>query len=532
MQCSISPDGREFPLPGPEDYKKEWERLQEIATRERENGKEIVVVMGMGFVGIVMAAVIADAEPANGKKKFVFGLQRPSPRSYWKIPVLNNGENPLSTEDPEVGEILDRMTNQKHSFTSTYNEEVLRLADAVVVDVQCDLKKSKLGKVEDSYVEMGAFRNAIKTIGEYIDPKALVLIETTVPPGTTEKVVEPIIRRVFKRRGIHTAPVVAHSYERVMPGRNYVSSIRDFWRVCAGINKESRERCVSFLEDVLNTEKCPLSVLGNPLESETAKVMENSFRAVCIAFSAEWGEFAEQVGVDINKVLDAIRKRPTHKNILFSGPGVGGYCLPKDGGFGMWAHRNFFGARENIFKLTPKAIDINDTRGYHVADLVEEALAELGDQVEGSRVAVLGCAYREDVGDTRYSASELVVRRLAEWKAEVRVHDPYVEAWPEFAEQDHDPHSLARFFENQDVVKNLPVLKDLNQSLEAADAVVFAVRHSPYFDLEPEEMLEICGGPLAVVDCFGILTDEQIHKYLELGCAVRAVSRGHFKRLV
>ena len=137
------------------------------------------------------------------------------------------------------------------------------------------------------------------------------------------------MKKVFRKRGINRDPLLAHSFERVMPGKNYVASIRDFWRVCSGVNEEATRRVVKFLKEVINTEKYPLTVLDRPIESETAKIVENSFRATILAFLDEWSLFAEQNGVDLIKVINAIKVRPTHSNIIFPGPGIGGYCLPK-----------------------------------------------------------------------------------------------------------------------------------------------------------------------------------------------------------
>lgn len=530
---STAPDGAVHPIPMREDYRAELDRVTALARAQREQGREIVVVMGMGFVGLVMAAIVADCEDADGRSPyFVIGLQRPSARSYWKIPRINEGVCPLSSEDPEVPELVGRTVRDKGTFTATFNEETLSLADVVVVDVQCDIIKKGLANVTMATVEIAAFRASIKTIGEFIPPHALVLVETTVPPGTTEQVVAPIIAKRFAQRGIKTDPLVAHSFERVMPGREYVSSIRDFWRVCAGVDARSTERCVAFLENVLNTAEFPLTVLDRPLESETAKVMENSYRATVIAFSAEWGDFAEEHGVDLVKVIDAIKARPTHSNMLFSGPGVGGYCLPKDGGFGMWAHRYLLGSNRDIFSLTPHAIDINDTRGFHVVDLVAETLQELGRDLEGARVLVLGCSYREDVGDTRYSPSELIVRKLHEMGAHVSVHDPYVEIWTELRDQDKNyDHSLARHFRRQQELAMLEVQSDLEAALAGVDAVVLAVRHARYRALESDWVVDRVGRPHGVVDCFGILPDAKIIGYLDRGCSVRGVARGHIKRL-
>jgi nucleotide sugar dehydrogenase len=319
-----------------------------------------------------------------------------------------------------------------------------------------------------------------------------------------------------------------------MPGREYVCSIRDFWRVCSGLNDEARRRVMKFLSEVLNVSKYPLTVLDRPIESETCKIVENSYRATLLAFLNEWSLFAERNGVDLIKVINAIKVRPTHSNMIFPGPGIGGYCLPKDGGLGVWSYQTLMGFDDDIFKITPLAIDINDTRALHAAELVRDALRNMGRIVAASRIAVLGVSYREDVGDTRYSGSEILVRKLTEMGADVIVHDPYVKHWWEMEKQDTYPapgHSRSRFFRNQERLKDLVVHKDLAKALRGANAVVLAVRHQSYRNLDPDEMVEMAGKPAAVVDCFGILDDCAIRRYFELGCEVKGLGRGHVKRI-
>lgn len=533
---SVSPTGERFPLPSAADYRKEFARLSKLAEKNRKEGKEVVVVVGLGFVGAVMAAVVADSvDKKTGKPgKFVIGMQRPSVRSYWKTPLLNRGVSPIKAEDPEVDLLIGRCVKEKKTLVATYTEEALSLADVVVVDVQCDYLKESLGKVRTGSADMAALEASLATIAEHIQAEALVLIETTVAPGTTEQVAYPIMKKIFERRGIESDPLLAHSYERVMPGRNYVASIRDFWRVCSGISEEARSRVTRFLSEVLNVEKYPLTVLDRPVESETAKIIENSYRATILAFLDEWSLFAERNGVDLKKVIEAIKVRPTHSNLIFPGPGIGGYCLPKDGGLGMWAYKHIFGWEDDIFKLTPAAIDINDTRGLHPPQLVRDALRNMGKPLAASDVLVLGAAYREDVGDTRYSGSEIMVRKLAEMGANVKVHDPYVDHWWELEAQDTYPqsgHSLKRFFSRQESLTSLRLEGDLPKALHHVDALVLAVRHEAYLKLKPDEVFKAVGRPFAVVDCFCILDDAKIRRYLELGCEVKGMGRGHIRRI-
>jgi len=533
---SVSPKGEKFPIPMENEYAAEFERISRLVQAARSEGKEIVVVMGIGFVGAVMAAIIADSvdKKTGEPNKFVIGCQRPSTRSYWKIPLLNRGRSPVKAEDPEVEPMIARCVLEKKTLIATYNNDCLKLADCVVVDVQCDYTKQDLGNMRTGKAEMGALEATIRTIGEKVPPKCLTLIETTVAPGTTEFVAWPIMKKAFAARGIDSEPLLAHSFERVMPGRQYVASIRDFWRVCSGCNAEARERVEKLLREVLNTEKFPLTVMDRPIESETTKIVENSYRATILAFLNEWSLFAERNGVDLIKVIRAIKVRPTHNNIIFPGPGIGGYCLPKDGGLGYWAYKHILGFDDDIFKITTMAIDINDTRGLHVATLTRDALRNMGRQIAGANILLCGASYRQDVADTRYSGSEIVVRKLTEMGAEMRVHDPYLEHWFELEKQDTYPapgHSWARFFRNQDDLPNIRVQHDLAAALKGVQAVILAVPHAPYLELDPDRIVEWAGAPLAVIDCFGILDNDKIRRYFELGCEVKALGRGHIQKI-
>lgn len=533
---SVSPAGEKFAIPQPQQYPAELKRVRKLAEAARKDSKEIVVVMGVGFVGAVMAAIIADTvDKKTGKpSKFVIGCQRPSLRSYWKIPMLDKGQSPVKAEDPEVDPMIARCVLDKKTLIGTYNSDCLELADCVVVDVQCDYIKKDLGQLRTGQTDMAALEATMKTIGQKIPANCLVLIETTVSPGTTEFVAWPILKKAFDSRGIKSEPLLAHSFERVMPGRQYVASIRDFWRVCSGCNTEARNRVEKFLREVLNTKDFPLTIMDRPIESETTKIVENSYRATILAFLNEWSLFAERNGVDLIKVIKAIKMRPTHNNMIFPGPGIGGYCLPKDGGLGYWAYKHLLGFDDDVFKLTTMAIDINDTRGLHVAELTRDALRNMGRYIAGANILLCGASYRQDVADTRYSGSEIVVRKLTEMGAEMRVHDPYVEHWYELEQQDSYPargQSWSRFFRNQEHLKEIRVQNDLQSALKGAEAMILAVPHEPYLNLEPERIVKWAGGPLAVVDCYGILGDEEIKRYFELGCEVKALGRGHIQRI-
>jgi len=537
IEYSVSPSGESFQIPTKEDYPGEFNRVEQLTKIAKNENKEIVVVMGVGFVGAVMASIIANSKDEKGNNsKFVIGCQRPSFRSYWKIPILNRGESPVKAEDPEVNKLFAKTVLDDKTLIATYNNDCLKLADVVVIDVQCDFTKKELGNMRTGETNMAALESTIRTIGQKIDSDCLVLIETTVAPGTTEFVAWPLLKKAFARRGIKSEPLLAHSFERVMPGKEYIASIRDFWRVCSGCNSEARIRVEKFLREVINTKDYPLTIMDRPIESETTKIIENSYRATILAFLDEWSIFAERNGVDLIKVINAIKVRPTHSNIIFPGPGIGGYCLPKDGGLGYWAYQHILGFEDgdNVFKITPKAIDINDTRALHVAELTRDALRNMGRHIAGADVLLCGASYRMDVGDTRYSGSEIVVRKLTEMGAEIRVHDPYVEHWYEFEKQDVYPsigNSWSRFFRNQQDLMKLRIQKNLNEVIGGVEAMILAIPHKQYLNLIPKDIVTWAGNPIAVIDCFGILSDDTIKNYFELGCEVKALGRGHIQRI-
>jgi len=147
-EISTSPNGEVSPLPRPDDYPKEFRRLKNLVDEQRLKGREIVVVMGVGFVGAVMAGVVADSvDRETGESKyFVIGMQRPSSRSFWKIPYLNRGVAPVEAEDPEVAPLIQRCVKDKQTLTATFTYDALSLADAVVVGCPVRLPQGDVGE--------------------------------------------------------------------------------------------------------------------------------------------------------------------------------------------------------------------------------------------------------------------------------------------------------------------------------------------------------------------------------------------------
>ena len=296
--------------------------------------RKVVCVQGLGFVGAAMSVAIASARNEDGKPVYnVIGIDLPTEAGFKKATSINAGKFPFENSDKKL-EIKLREASIVGNLIATTDQENFKYADVVVVDINLDVKYHNDGS---PYLDLELFKEAIRTIGSYIKEDTLILIETTVPPGTCQRVVKPIISVEFRKRGLTGEPNIAHSYERVMPGENYLDSIINYWRVYSGIDEKSADLCKIFLESVIRTDEYPLTRLKNTTSTETAKVLENSYRATTIAFMEEWGRFAEAVDVDLFEVIEAIRMRPTHSNMRQPGFGVGGYCLTKDPYFAMLA---------------------------------------------------------------------------------------------------------------------------------------------------------------------------------------------------
>lgn len=425
--------------------------------KEFQNGRKNVCVQGLGFVGAAMALAIAGARDENGSPRYnVIGVDLPSDAGCKRVESINEGVFPFKCSDKKLQE-AQQLAKQVGNFWATTDPTYFQYADVVMVDINLDIENME---EHEPSLNMIPFQAAIRTIGRYIEPETLVIVETTVPPGTCEKVVYPILRKELKKRGLDRKEIfVAHSYERVMPGENYFDSIINYWRVYSGIDEASANKCQHFLESVIKTDQYPLRRLQRTAASETAKVLENSYRAVNIAFMEEWGRFAETIGIDLYEVVDAIRMRPTHSNMRQPGFGVGGYCLTKDPYFAALGARDIFGLEGMDFPFSTKAVAVNNAMPLVSLNKVEHLL---GGCLQEKRILVLGVSYRQDVGDTRHSPAELFVREGCRRGAEIVCQDPMVSYWDEM---------------DMDVLHEIP-------PFEGYDAVVFTVPHKQYQEFE------------------------------------------------
>jgi len=445
-----------------------------------------------------MAIAIASARSADGSPVFnVIGVDLPSPKGLSAIAALNDGRFPSVTTDAKLISAT-RMAIENGNLVATDDPSAYALAEAIICDINLDLGADK--NVPD--VRFAAFEAGIRSVGRHMRPGALVIVETTVPPGTCAKIVAPALADEMARRG--EAPdnfLLAHSFERVMPGADYFDSIVNFWRVFAGHSTAAAKACRAFLEKVVNTTDFPLTELQSTTASETTKVMENSYRAVNIAFVDEWARFAESVGVDLFEVVEAIRRRPTHSNIRQPGFGVGGYCLTKDPLFAKVAASRLFGRDDLQFPFCERAVAVNDAMPLVSLDRLEKMLGGLA----GKRVALFGVSYRPDVGDTRYSPTEVFARTAAQRGALIVAHDPLVTHWEEMG---------------IDLDANLPSASEI-------DAAVFAVQHTEYHKMD---MVEWLGNSTpTILDSNDVLSPKQRSDLVAAGCCVEFIGRGESK---
>jgi UDP-N-acetyl-D-glucosamine dehydrogenase len=419
---SISPvTGQKYDVPVEDDHN----GLKKFI--EINKGKNIIVVQGLGFVGTVMSLVVASSD---NSEYAVIGVDQATETSYWKIADINAGVCPIISSDPLVSQLFESACQQKN-FYATHDSAAFSYADAVIVDINLDVTKVKdeSGNIESYDVPLGGFRKAIESIGQVCKEDVLILVETTVPPGTCQKVVYPIIAESMKSRGLMTDKFkLGHSYERVMPGPNYVNSIKNFYRVYSGINEESADAVEKFLKTVISTDEYPLTRLKTTESTEMAKVLENSYRAMNISFAIEWSRFAENAGVDLYEVVDAIRLRPTHANLMYPGIGVGGYCLTKDPLMASWASEEFFGLESGL-QSSVKAVENNDKMPLFCFDFVRNIL--MHHDKEATRIGLLGVAYGPGIGDTRFSPVEDFYNRLSAYFNNIKCQDPYVPLWAE-----------------------------------------------------------------------------------------------------
>tara|TARA_B100000029_G_scaffold515600_1_gene623476 strand:- start:1246 stop:2604 length:1359 start_codon:yes stop_codon:yes gene_type:complete len=374
-----------------------------------------IVVQGFGVVGAATALNIASSN--NFKNNFkVHCIEKKSPEGSQKIFMAQRGLFPIKTSDKSLGQALEKALN-KNRISFGLNIRDYSKADIVIVTINCDLKSNNSINLKD-------FLSSFKDIVNNISPNTLILVESTVPPGTCEKLLYPIMKKILKRRSIKQSKVfLAHSFERVTPGNNYLNSCKNAYKVFSGINKESEKRCYNFIKKIVNYKKFPPVKLDNTLSSETCKLMENSYRALNIAFVDEWVKFSEKLKLDLFSIISSIKMRNTHKNLMLPGIGVGGYCLTKDPVFAKIAAKKIFNFKNNKFPLSSHAVSINKNMPNTSFIFIKKNIKF---SLKNKKILFYGITYKEDIGDIRFSPSIYLAKKLIKQKSDVYFYDPLI----------------------------------------------------------------------------------------------------------
>ncbi len=422
-----------------------------------------IVVIGMGYVGIPAAALLADV-----KEYTVVGLQRRSKRSGWKIDYLNEGKNPIGGDEPGLSELIKKVV-KKGSFRVTDDYSEIKDADIILIDVQTPTDEQGIPRYE-------SLKEVSKKVGQYLKKDTLVVIESTVAPGTTEFIVKPLIEQESKLKA-GADFYLAFSYERVMVGR-LIHNIQNLPRIIGGIDEKSTKLAMNVYKHIVKSTLHPT----DSLTAEVAKVVENTYRDVNIAFANEVGLMCESLGVDVFKVRELVNTLPNDpsnpaanpvRNMHFAGAGVGGHCLPKD----PWLLKygvDTYGS----FKVDPKVIvgsrKLNMWMPEHMIELLHEALQQQNKTMKNAKIAVLGVAFLENSDDTRNTPTKTVYEKLKAHDAKPILHDPYVREF------------------------DYPFTKDVDEALTDADAILLMVKHKDYLKLDLNDVKQKMNTPIFI----------------------------------
>jgi UDP-N-acetyl-D-mannosaminuronic acid dehydrogenase len=423
-----------------------------------------LVVIGLGYVGIPVAASFARA----GFQ--VTGLDVDKA----KVAKVNVGDCPIEGKEPGLPELVAEVVAARR-LKATIDYTVCQEADLVLIAVETPIDSVRQPRYR-------ALRSALRSLEPNLKPGAMVIVESTIAPGTVDRLIRPTLEAHGSRKSGRDFYLV-HCPERVMPGR-LLKNLATMSRIIGGDTPEAADLARVFYRHIVQAELD----LADCVTAELVKTAENAYRDVQIAFANELALICEQVGADVWQVRELVNKSPG-RNVLLPGSGVGGHCIPKD----PWLLA--YGARDAITaKLIPAAREINDYMPLHMAELTVDALAEAGTEIEEAKIAVLGYAYLENSDDTRNSPSISLISRLEELGARVVVHDPWVA-------------------EHQG---------DLEERVKGCDAVVVMVAHDAYNDLDLGRLKDRLAFPV-LVDGRGVFRELDLN---DAGWLYKGVGQG------
>ena len=371
-------------------------------------------IIGLGYVGLPLAVAFAEAG------HHVIGLDSNAGR----VDALRRGESHI---EDVAGETLAGIADR---FEPTTMPRRLALADAILICVPTPLTANR-------EPDLGPLLSATATVAGVLQRDQLVVLESTTYPGTTRERVLPALEETGLKAGSEF--FLAFSPERVDPGRKD-HTLRTTPKVVGGITAACTERALEVYGEVCD-ELVPVST---PEAAEMAKLLENIFRSVNIALVNELAMLAERMRIDIWEVVDAASTKPFGFMRFEPGPGMGGHCLPVDPFYLSWKAREHDLTTEFI-ELAGK---VNQQTPYFCVEKIERALNDMSRPVRGSKILLLGLAYKPGVGDVRESPALKILARLAELGAELTYHDPFV---PELARHGLTSSDLDEAVANADI---------------------------------------------------------------------------------
>ncbi len=362
-------------------------------------GQAMYGVVGLGYVGLPLAVEMAK----EGHRVIGFDV------SVEKTGLVNAGSSYIP--DVPSDELADLVSRGLIEATTDFARA--SACDAIAICVPTPLDKMKEPDV--SYMVA-----ATEAIAPHLHPDMLVTLESTTYPGTTEEVVQPIIERWGLKVGRDIS--LAFSPERVDPG-NPVYQTKNTPKVVGGVTPSCTETAVAFYGTFLDS----IVPVSSTRAAEMTKLLENIFRCVNIALVNELLMLCERMGVDIWEVVEAAKTKPFGFMPFYPGPGLGGHCIPIDPFYLSWKAREFDFHTEFI-ELAGK---VNENMPYYVVQRLMSALNTRHKALAGSRVLVLGVAYKNDIDDMRESPAIKIIELLVEGGADVVYHDPYVPSYDE-----------------------------------------------------------------------------------------------------
>jgi UDP-N-acetyl-D-glucosamine dehydrogenase len=373
-------------------------RLQNrILAREARVG-----IVGMGYVGLPLALLF------NGQKFPVTGFDI-DPQ---KVETLNRGGSYIVRIEPEQ---IQKARATRFSATSDYS--AIGEQDAVVICVPTPLNEYR--EPDMSYIV-----NTMESIAPHVRAGQLIVLESTTYPGTTEEVVVPILEKLNRgglkasRAGGQAGDVfyVAFSPEREDPGRTDIER-HDIPKVIGGLDSTASDLAAALYGSIFRR----TVRVSTPAAAEMTKLLENIYRCVNIALVNELKVLCLRMGIDIWEVIEAAKTKPFGFQAFYPGPGLGGHCIPVDPYYLSWKAREF----DFQTQFIELAGQINTEMPYHVVAAVGNALNTRRKAVNGSRILVLGVAYKKDIDDLRESPALTIIELLQKKGAEVSYNDPY-----------------------------------------------------------------------------------------------------------